>query len=53
VGHNRAGGFFYYVMELADDLSNGGQIDPDRYMPKTLSSELARCGRLSIQHSAQ
>jgi TolB-like protein/lipopolysaccharide biosynthesis regulator YciM len=53
VGRNRAGGFFYYVMELADDDSNGNRIDPDRYVPKTLSSELARRGRLSIRHSAQ
>jgi TolB-like protein/cytochrome c-type biogenesis protein CcmH/NrfG len=53
VGRNRAGSFFHYVMELADDDSNGDQIDPDRYVPKTLSSELARCGRLSIEHSVQ
>jgi len=53
VGRNRAGSFFHYVMELADDDSNGDQIDPDTYVPKTLSSELARCGRLSIEHSVQ
>ncbi len=53
VGRNRADGFFYYVMELADDDSNGDQIDPDRYVPKTLSSELNRSGRLSVKHSAQ
>ena len=53
VGRGRAEGFFYYVMELADDDSNRDQIDPDRYVPKTLSSELARCGRLSVKHSAE
>ena len=53
VGRNRAGGCFYYVMELADDDSNSNQVDPDSYVPKTLSSELARCGRLSVEHSAQ
>src|SRR6266567_8017738 len=53
VGRNRAGSFFHYVMELADDDSNGDQIDPHRYVPKTLSSELARCRRLSIEHSVQ
>src|SRR5206468_11731376 len=53
VGRNRAGSFFYYVMELADDDSNGDQIDPHSYVPKTLSSELARCGRLSVKDSAQ
>jgi TolB-like protein/Tfp pilus assembly protein PilF len=53
VGRNRADGFFYYVMELADDDSNGDQINPDKYVPKTLSRELARCGRLAVKHSAQ
>ena len=53
VGRNRADGFFYYLMELADDDSNGSEIDPDRYVPKTLSSELARCGRLSVTDSAR
>src|SRR6266496_936476 len=53
VGRNRASSFFHYVMELADDDSNGDQIDPDTYVPKTLSSELARCRRLSIEHSVQ
>src|SRR5437773_667061 len=31
---------FYYVMELADDVTAGQQIDPNRYEPKTLRSEL-------------
>jgi len=53
VGRSRADGYFYYVMELADDDSNGDKIDPDRYVPKTLSSELARCGRLSVEESVQ
>src|SRR5262245_12539736 len=53
VGRNRADGFFYYVMELADDGSDGNQIDPARYAPKTLGSELDRSGRLSVKHSAQ
>jgi TolB-like protein len=53
VGRNRADGFFYYVMELADDDSDGSEIDPDRYVPKTLSSELVRCGRLSVKDSAR
>src|SRR5262245_48133096 len=53
VGRNRADGFFYYVMELADDDSNGDRIDPGTYLPKTLSNELGRCGRLSVTQSAQ
>src|SRR5262245_62870781 len=53
VGRGRTEGFFYYVMELADDDSNRDQIDPDRYVPKTLRSELARWGRASGRESAQ
>ena len=53
VGRNRAEGFFYYVMELADDDSNGDRIEPETYVPKTLSNELARRGRLSVQQAAQ
>ncbi len=53
VGRSRAGVFFYYVMELADDDSNGHEIDPDTYLPKTLSSKLSRCGRLSVKESVQ
>lgn len=53
VGRDPADGFFYYVMELADDDSGGTEIDPDRYVPKTLSSELARRGRLLVKDAAR
>jgi TolB-like protein len=53
VGRNRAQGFFYYVMELADNDSNAAWIEPYAYVPKTLSSELTRCGRLPIEQSVQ
>jgi eukaryotic-like serine/threonine-protein kinase len=53
VGRNRAEGFFYYVMELADNDSNSDRIEPDTYVPKTLSNELASCGRLSVEQAAQ
>lgn len=43
VGRDDEGGFYYYVMELADD-ENGEQdeIDPESYKAKTLTSELRR-----------
>ena len=56
VGRNRPSGFFYYVMELADDDTSHERIrsiEPDTYVPKTLSNELARCGRLSIEQVVQ
>jgi len=51
VGRNPPQGFFYYIMELADDDTTGGQIRPDEYVPKTLSNELARCSRLSVEQA--
>jgi len=48
VGRNDADGYFYYVMELADDQRTGQQIDPERYEPKTLRSELRQRGRLPV-----
>jgi TolB-like protein/predicted Zn-dependent protease len=53
VGRNRPSGYFYYVMELADNDPNAIWIEPDAYVPKTLSNELTRCGRLSIEQTVQ
>ena len=35
VGRNDEAGFFYYVMEPADDVTFGGELDPDSYQPRT------------------
>ena len=40
VGRSVAGGFFYYVMELADDQVSGAELEITRYAPKTLKAEL-------------
>jgi serine/threonine protein kinase len=45
VGYNEQAGFFYYVMEAADD-ANGGPIDPRTYIPNTLSRALRRRKRI-------
>ncbi len=42
VGRSVAGGFFYYVMELADDQASGPEIEITRYTPKTLKAELGQ-----------
>src|SRR5438876_5697086 len=42
VGRNDAAGFFYYVMELADDIETGEEIFPERYVPKTLKELRSR-----------
>ncbi len=49
VGQNEAGGYFYHVMELADDQSSGQTVDPGRYVPKTLRSESKARGRLPVE----
>jgi len=53
VSRNRAQGFFYYVMELADNDCNVDRLEPETYVPKTLSNELGRCRRLSVEQAAQ
>ena len=46
VGRSDDGGFFYYVMELADDAVRRVTFDPAVYQPKTLKSEQQRVARL-------
>jgi tetratricopeptide (TPR) repeat protein len=61
IGRNDAEGYFYYVMELADDAGpvvggpssavNGPKppFNPEAYVPKTLGRELQQRGRLPIE----
>ena len=53
VGRNERAGYFYYVMELADDQDSGQEIHPDKYSPKSLKSELHRHGRLPLEACLQ
>ncbi|MEO7932783.1 MAG: SUMF1/EgtB/PvdO family nonheme iron enzyme [Chthoniobacterales bacterium] len=46
VGRDPHNAFFYYIMELADDVGGGKQIEPETYQPRTLASELTRETRL-------
>ena len=48
VGRNDKEGFYYYVMELADDRAGGREIDPEHYVPHTLSSDINQNGRLPM-----
>jgi CHASE2 domain-containing sensor protein len=40
VGKDETRGLFYYVMELADDMTSGDKVDPNNYTPKTLGKML-------------
>lgn len=46
VGRNDEAGFFYYVMELADDAERGRAIDPANYVPLTMAEVRRGRGRL-------
>src|SRR5258706_10303900 len=49
VGRNDDAGFFYYAMELADDIETGDEINPERYIPKTLNEVRSRSERLRAE----
>jgi WD40 repeat protein len=51
VGRDEGKTFLYYVMELADDVVSGQEINPETYTPKTLAGEVLRSGRLSLQET--
>lgn len=51
VGRDPAAGFYFYVMELADDASGGALADPDSYSARTLRSVL-RSDKLELRESA-
>lgn len=48
VGLNEENGYFYYVMELADDVLAGQLINPSAYRPRTLAHDLAQRDRLPV-----
>ncbi len=49
VGRSDVDGYFYYVMELADDIAHGQQLRPDSYAPRTVRSELDRRRRFPLE----
>src|SRR6478672_11637620 len=49
VGRSDTEGFYYYVMELADDLERGRDIDPATYRPHTLTAQMKRDKQLSAE----
>ena len=49
VGRSADAGYFYSVMELADDAALGAEIEPEHYAPRTLRREIERCGSLGFE----
>jgi len=48
VGRNDAAGYFYYVMELSDDVNTGQVIILEQYVPRTLAYDYRQRRRLPI-----
>jgi len=48
VGRNDAAGYFYYVMELSDDVNTGQIIVPEQYVPRTLAYDFRQRRRLPV-----
>jgi len=53
IGRNEAEGYFYYIMEAADDVLHGTALAPESYVPKTLSRELTTRGPLPLAECLQ
>jgi serine/threonine protein kinase len=53
VGQRAAAGYFFYIMELADDAGGAAVIQPETYVPRTLRTELERRGRLPATECIQ
>jgi WD40 repeat protein len=54
-GRNDDAGFYYYVMDLADDATDSVSAAPsvERYVPKTLSTVVEQNGRLPVADCVQ
>ncbi|MCI0535906.1 MAG: AAA-like domain-containing protein [Verrucomicrobiales bacterium] len=48
IGRNDSMGYFYYIMELADDVAAREEILPEEYVPRTLQSDLAQQQKLPL-----
>lgn len=49
IGTNSEQGYFYYIMEVGDDVLTGQKINPDSYRSRTLESELKTRHRLEFE----
>jgi class 3 adenylate cyclase/tetratricopeptide (TPR) repeat protein len=53
IGRNERAGNFFYIMEIADDLTRGTIVDPESYTPKTLTSEMGRRGKIPLRNCVE
>jgi transcriptional regulator with AAA-type ATPase domain len=53
IGRNNRSGYYYYVMELADDQTSRPIVDPQTYAPRTLAGEIRKRGVLPLDECLQ
>ncbi|MDB6052697.1 MAG: Serine/threonine protein kinase with repeat, partial [Verrucomicrobiales bacterium] len=53
IGTNLEQGFFYYVMEIGDDVAGAGVVDPETYTCKTPEQTIQAHERLSVQECTE
>lgn len=51
VGRRDIDGYFFYVMELGDDVRSPNAVDPATYEPRNLAKDIRLAGRLSVGDS--
>lgn len=49
VGRSDEEGFYYYIMELADDVARGRDIVPETYRPQTMAGLMRKEGRIKAE----
>jgi serine/threonine protein kinase len=49
IGRSADSGYFYCVMEVADDVVKGQAIEPENYRPRTLASDIVEHRRLPLE----
>jgi WD40 repeat protein len=52
VGRSPGGSYFYYIMELGDDLEPRQDFSPEKYEPRTLAAECEVRGRITAPDAA-
>ncbi|MEM1296290.1 MAG: bifunctional serine/threonine-protein kinase/formylglycine-generating enzyme family protein [Verrucomicrobiota bacterium] len=53
VGRDDAQNFYYYVMELADDVNDGRDIDYEKYEPSTLTHKLKQGHKVGLPETLE
>ena len=53
VGINAPAGYFFYIMEAADDTVGETPLNPETYSPKNLAKEIKARGRIPVEECLQ